>query len=253
MPVISGPWAYDLGMGDSTVMTRKPIGFVSALALGALAVFGSGSPSHAQTQSGVTTATQMTVSYRIELDIGPAAVMLTPDQVASATSGEAMVDMSQMSMAMSAGTMSASMATPMSGGNLSMPGGSMGGVPQTNMMAMATTDDGQPVNHHLEAHIYNRASGAVVTDMVPTITITNESTGETRSLDDVMAMYDIQVGMNDLHFGNNVYLPDGMYTIQAMVGQEMIQFAHLAVSGGMGLPADGMGPMVPSQPMQTMP
>jgi hypothetical protein len=44
------------------------------------------------------------------------------------------------------------------------------------------------VNHHLEARIYARASGAVVTDLVPTITITSESTGETRSLDDVMAM-----------------------------------------------------------------
>jgi hypothetical protein len=214
----------------------------AALVLGVLAVLGSGSPTRAQTSQMGITQTQTTPSYHIELDIGPAAVMLTPDQVASATSGEVMVDMSSMNMS--------SMSMPTGSSSSSMTMASAGGSPSTttSMMSMATTDAGQPVNHHLEVHVYDASTGSVVSDIVPTITITDVAASTARTLDDVMAMYDIQTGMSDLHFGNNVYLPDGTYMIQVTVGQEMTQFSNVAVAGGMGLPADsmGMGSMSPS-------
>jgi hypothetical protein len=127
------------------------------------------------------------------------------------------------------------------------------------MPAMATTDNGYPVNHHLEAHIYDKTSGAVVSSVTPAITITDEASGATRTVDDVAAMYDIQAGQNDLHFGNNVYLPDGTYTVQVTVGPESAQFMHVAVSGGAGLSTTNAGSapadqsMAPNPSMQSMP
>ncbi len=163
---------------------------------------------------GATEQTQLTVTYRLVLDIGPAANMTMPP----ATSGEVMVPM-----------------------------------PGMPMPAMNTTDQGQPVNHHVELHIFNRVTGAVVTDTMPMIS--SQATGLSRSLDNVMAMYDAAIGPADTHFGNNAYLPDGTYIFTATVGTEMATFADVAVSGGAPLPA-AMAPMAMSTPapqMATMP
>ena len=148
--------------------------------------------------------TQTTASYKIELDIGPAAMMLTPDQAAGAASGEVMV--------------------------------AMPGMP---MPVMNTTDQGQPVNHHLEVHISNLATGAMVTTPPPTVTIT-DSMGMSRVLSNLMLMYDVQMGPSDTHFGANVYLPDGTYTVEVMEGAETATFAAVMVSGGAGLPSSAM-------------
>lgn len=145
---------------------------------------------------------QSTASYDVQLDLGPAAMMLTPDQAQGATSGELMVDM-----------------------------------PGMGTSAMAMTDEGQPVNHHLEVHVYDKSSGAVDSSVMPSITITNVATGASRPLSDVMLMYDVQTGQSDLHFGNNLYLPDGTYTIVVTIGQENAQFVNVAVSDGSGLPS----------------
>src|SRR5581483_4221566 len=81
---------------------RKLIGFLPAMLAGALAFCSLAGP--AQAGAPQTTATQPTDSYKIELDIGPAAVMLTPDQAATATSGEVMVDTSSTASGMSMGS-----------------------------------------------------------------------------------------------------------------------------------------------------
>jgi hypothetical protein len=141
--------------------------------------------------------TQTTDHYKTELDIGPLATMLMPNQVAGAKSGEAMVQM-----------------------------------PGMAMPEMAMTDQGHPVNHHLEFHIYDKASGAVIKDVVPTITITDQASGASRQLAVVVAMYDVAVGDSDFHWGNNVYLADGMYTITAKVGSDTVTFKDVSVSGG---------------------
>src|SRR5579862_6298393 len=113
---------------------------------------------------------QTTQNYKIELDIVPVAVMLTPDQAKTAKAGEVMVQMS--------------------------------GMP---MPSMSMTDQGQPVNHHLEVHVFNKATGQVLTNVTPVITITNAS-GSSRQLGSVTPMYDVAVGQSDYHYGNNVYL-----------------------------------------------
>ncbi len=121
---------------------------------------------------------QLTPSYKITLAIGRVEPLLMPDQAATAKEGEVMAQM-----------------------------------PGMPMPSMAMTDQGQPVNHHLEVHVYSRASGAVVKDVMPTISITNQD-GAIRTLDMVMAMYDMKAGESDWHYGNNVYLPDGSYSVR---------------------------------------
>ncbi len=145
----------------------------------------------------VVQQTQQTASYKLVLTIGPAETMLMLDQAAGATSGEVMVPMQGM------------------------------GMPEMSM-----TDQGRPVNHHLEVHVYDRASGALVSDMVPTITVAPMG-GASRTLDNVMAMYGVAEGPSDLHFGRNVYLSAGSYTISVTVGNETATFQDVAI-GEMG-------------------
>jgi hypothetical protein len=157
--------------------------------------------------------TQTTASYKVVLDIGPVETMLTPDQAKGATSGEVMVQMM--------------------------------GVP---MPSMSMTDQGQPVNHHLEVHLYNKATGAVITDQMPMISITNQKTNANRQLSSVMGMYGVTQGMSDFHVGNNVYLADGTYTITVQIGTEKAVFANVAVSGAAPAAAPMPMPMPASLP-----
>lgn len=150
---------------------------------------------------------QHTANYTIVLGIGPVETMLMPDQAVGATSGEVMA--------------------PMPG----MP------------MMMTMTDQGQPVNHHLEVHLANRTTGAVIMDQMPTLTIT-DAMGVSRPLDSVMAMYGVTAGISDWHYGKAVYLPDGTYSLRVQVGNEQAVFKSLMVTG-----ETAMAPMPVMTPM----
>ena len=101
---------------------------------------------------------------------------------------------------------------------------------------MSTTDQGQPVNRHLEVHIFDISTGAVRKDVVPTVRITDQATGTTRQLADVHAAGAAQGGAyvmaciisehrpEDRHFGDNVYLPDGSHTVTVEVDGETAAF-----------------------------
>ncbi len=155
--------------------------------------------------------TQTTTHYKIMLEIGPVANMLMPDQAAGAKSGEVMVQMP-------------GMATPQ----------------------MTMTDEGHPVNHHLEVFINDKNSGAPVKDTVPTITIMNQATGAMKQVAAVAPMYNVMVGQSDFHWGNNVYLADGMYTVTVKEGGDTATFKDVNVSGGTSpsttMPVQGMTP-----------
>jgi len=166
---------------------------------------------------GAITLTQLTASYSVTLGIAPAM------QMAMAGSDQA--------------TAAPMVMVPMPDTGMSM--GSMA-------MTMSAMDDGQPVNHHLGVHIHDATTGALITNIMPTISIANEGTGETRTLGDVVPMYGMPAGPSDLHFGNNAYLPDGTYTVTVGVGQETAVFAHVSVSGGAGLSASSAAPATPS-------
>jgi hypothetical protein len=65
---------------------------------------------------------------------------------------------------------------------------------------------GNPIGvgvRHVEAHVYDRATGKVLTSVVPKITLLNRTTGETVDVPPTL-MQDVIVGALDLHFGNNV-------------------------------------------------
>jgi hypothetical protein len=140
--------------------------------------------------------TQSTASYNVTLVIGPSETMLMPDAAKGATSGEVMA---------------------------AMPGMPMGDMP--------TTDAGHPVNHHLEVHLVNKSNGKVVTDTPPTINITDTKTGVSRAVSPVAAMYGATAGPSDWHFGGNVYLADGTYTVAVIIAGEAATFSNVAVAG----------------------
>ena len=140
--------------------------------------------------------TQSTAHYRITLDIGPVPTMLRPDQTASAVKGEVL---------------------------LSKPG-----MPTPTM---AMTDQGGPVNRHIEVAVYDTVTGARIRSAMPRITITDRKTGRSRELQAVTAMYDVKEGQGDLHFGDNVHLANGTYRVTVSVRGERAVFKKVAVGG----------------------
>jgi hypothetical protein len=141
--------------------------------------------------------TQTTASYVVALNVGPAETMLMPEQAQAATSGEVM---------------------------LPMPG-----MPMDMLMLMP--DYGQSANHHLEVHVRDAATGALIDGPLPSIRVVNPSTAESWDVAS-MAMYGVDEGPSDLHFGNNLYLADGVYVVTVQLGDEVATFLNVAISAG---------------------
>ena len=97
-------------------------------------------------------------------------------------------------------------------------------VTMMTVTAMTMTDQGQPVNRHLEVHIYDRNSGAQVKDLIPKVTITNQATGTSRGLPNVTACLESNHLEVEPHFGDNLYLPDGKYAVTVDLGNETAVF-----------------------------
>ena len=137
----------------------------------------------------VITRHAKTASYSLTLVVGPSEAMYTQAEVKKMhpKSGEVMVG-----GAMMAGSMSA------------MKG-------QTE--------------RHLELQVRTRASGAVVTNVIPQISVTDataKSMGEKLS---VSVMEGVGQGMADVHYGNNVSLRAGdVYKVSIVVRGEKASF-----------------------------
>ncbi len=113
----------------------------------------------------------------------------------------------------------------------------------TSFPIMSMMDQGQPVNHHFEVHIFDKSSGAKVKDVIPTVTITDLATGSSRGLATdqatgtsqrvafVTACLISKHRVVEPHFGDNLYLPDGTYTITVNVGNETKIVENIAVKG----------------------
>ena len=140
-----------------------------------------------------------TPSYNLVAEIGSIQAMYTPAQVAAQhpKSGEEMF--------------SGTMVMPPGMGPSQMDTGNMPGM---NI---------PPEWHHLEVHIFDRKTGDVVKTISPVITVTDESTGKVQQVPDV-AMQGIVEGPGDYHYGNNVDLPPGHYTVTAVIGSETANF-----------------------------
>lgn len=90
--------------------------------------------------------------------------------------------------------------------------------------AMTTTDQGQPVNHHLEVHMYDRNNARIVGEAIPDVSITERSSGARRELTNITACLTLRHREIEPHFGDNLYLSGGRHTITVGVGDERASF-----------------------------
>jgi hypothetical protein len=148
----------------------------------------------AATASAGITQHATTASYSLTLDIGPTAAMYTQAQVKAKhiTNGEVMLGGAMMS---------------------------------TSMSAMKGETE-----RHLELHVYSRKTGAVVSNVMPEITLTDTTAMGMAAKLDVVSMEGITEGASDYHYGNNVSLKLGdEYTVNAVVHGEKASFTFKAV------------------------
>jgi len=84
-------------------------------------------------------------------------------------------------------------------------------------------------SRHVEAHIYDRATGLPITSVVPTIEVTNRTTGEVFEVNPVR-MQDVVTGAPDVHFGDNISISGGSdITVRVSLGnaEEVVVSGHL--------------------------
>ena len=99
----------------------------------------------------------------------------------------------------------------------------------TAMMAQHM-DQGMAANHSVNVHIALADAMTAVTDVTPTIRITDKTTGVARDLPAIMGMYSSSMGMSDFHYGQNVFLPDGTYVVSVLVGEsDAAHFRDVAI------------------------
>jgi hypothetical protein len=132
-----------------------------------------------------------TAHYRLDLQIGPTEKMFTAAETAARhpAEGEVMVS-GKMSMAMP--------------------------------MAMMSTAPGGGTRH-LEVHVYSLDKGGVVTNAGVAIALTDTGSKKVENVP-VAKMYGIKEGPSDTHYGNNVSLPPGSYSIEVTVNGEKAKF-----------------------------
>jgi len=165
---------------------------VAFVAIGAYLIFGQ---TKAPSEITYVSLIEHTTSYTVVLNVVSPQNMYTPQQVKqeNPTDGEVMF----------AGTMV-------------MPPG-MAGMSMSNMSYPAGW-------RHMEVHIYDRTTNRVIGNASPTISVTNDQTGQKTNVP-IVAMQSVVVGASDLHYGNNVYLPSGdSYTATVQVGSEVATF-----------------------------
>ena len=97
------------------------------------------------------------------------------------------------------------------------------------MSPMTAVDQGKPVNRHLEVHIFNRSTGAEVKDLVPTVSVNDQATRASHFLTNLMACRISKHRGTEPHFGDNVYLPDGTYTVTVVVAKETAVFKDVVL------------------------
>ncbi|HTZ53685.1 MAG TPA: hypothetical protein VMB20_01375 [Candidatus Acidoferrum sp.] len=86
-------------------------------------------------------------------------------------------------------------------------------------------------NHHLIVHVYDAASGKALTNATVTISYAQGS-GAAHSLP-IVEMQAIGKGPQSTHYGNNVNLPDGTYTITVTANGNTATFNVMAMSNSM--------------------
>src|SRR5579862_9271035 len=99
-----------------------------------------------------------------------------------------------------------------------------GEVMLSGVMAMGGMGMGK-MNHHLEVHVLSRASGHVVDNAMVSISYAAKagmSMAPTKV--PVSKMMGIGMGMSDVHYGNNVSMAAGTYTVMVKVNATATSF-----------------------------
>ena len=60
-------------------------------------------------------------------------------------------------------------------------------------------------SRHVEAHVYDRATGVPLANLTPRIEVLNRTTGEKIEVERTL-MQDVNIGALDIHYGNNVVI-----------------------------------------------
>jgi hypothetical protein len=78
--------------------------------------------------------------------------------------------------------------------------------------------------YHLELHVYNIKTGAAEVVPINSVGITVTNSSGTKTSIPVAEMFDIGQGPTDFHYGNNVQLTAGNYTVDTNIGSENASF-----------------------------
>lgn len=93
---------------------------------------------------------------------------------------------------------------------------------------VAPTADSHP-NHHLVVHVFDKQTGKVVTDASVTMSFASfDANGKTVGVPvtvPVVVMQAIGGGPRSTHYGNNVTMPPGHYTVMVRVNGSSADFA----------------------------
>ncbi len=171
--------------------TSTPLGLLDVKPRGGFLGLGQPPDQSSTTIHAAAAGTQIklgtTATYNLVAEIGGLQAMYTPAQASSQRpkTGEVMF-----------------------GGSMTMP---------------PDTANASPDWHHLEVHIFDKKTGDVVKTANPVLTITSDATGQTRQVP-IVVMQGIVEGPSDFHYGNNVDLPQGKYTVTVVIGSESSNF-----------------------------
>jgi hypothetical protein len=78
--------------------------------------------------------------------------------------------------------------------------------------------------YHLELHVYNIKTGTAEVVPIDSVGITVTNSSGTKTTIPVAEMFDIGQGPTDFHYGNNVQLTAGTYTVDSNIGSENASF-----------------------------
>jgi hypothetical protein len=171
--------------------TSTPLGLLDVKPRGGFLGLGQPPDQSSTTIHAAAAGTQIklatTASYNLVAEVGALQAMYTPAQASSQhpKTGEVMF-----------------------GGTMTMP---------------SDTSNISPDWHHLEVHIFDKKTGNVVKTVTPVLTVANDATEKTQQVP-IVVMQGIVEGPSDYHYGNNVDLPKGNYTVTVVIGSETANF-----------------------------
>ncbi len=95
---------------------------------------------------------------------------------------------------------------------------------------LALYDGKRPVDLRVRLHVFNLASGAVVTTLHPVIRIYRVKTGQAIVLNKLSHIYSSLIGLPDFQYAGDVFLPVGSYRTTVAIGTKDIVFTGINVT-----------------------